>query len=265
MIPYDSDASPIIKSGDPWTIGFEEGTYKLLIIPEHWDYTGKINIDFAIGNHWGYHVKDSYTIDSQPLAYPMNITDGPVIPGLHLYNYSTYPYDLEKTFNNTEVEILDNEGYFVLDCSGTAYDWTQLVLAFQNITNVDIWLMQDLPWVDNDGPNYEVRHLASTAINDTFEFGVLSDHFTLIFEYVDAGINEIIGFKIGLNQYDTGILTTSALMAVAVPAPGDGGGGDRDLWEPEEIPGWVPIGVIAGIGAGIVAIVIYAKKKGRGE
>ena len=265
MIPYDSDASPIIKSGDPWTIGFEEGTYKLLIIPEHWDYTGKINIDFAIGNHWGYHVKDSYTIDSQPLAYPMNITDGPVIPGLHLYNYSTYPYDLEKTFNNTEVEILDNEGYFVLDCSGTAYDWTQLVLAFQNITNVDIWLMQDLPWVDNDGPNYEVRHLASTAINDTFEFGVLSDHFTLIFEYVDAGINEIIGFKIGLSQYDTGILTTSALMAVAVPAPGDGGGGDRDLWEPEEIPGWVPIGVIAGIGAGIVAIVIYAKKKGRGE
>ncbi|TFG02689.1 MAG: hypothetical protein EU540_01065, partial [Promethearchaeota archaeon] len=271
IAPYESVSSPIIKDGDPWTIGIEEGTYKLLVIPENWDYPGNISINFAIVDYWGYSVKDTYTIDSQPLTYPWNITDSTVIPGLHLYNYSTYPYDLEKTYNNTEVEILGSEGYFVLDCYGSAYNWTQLVIWFQNISltggyGVDIYLMQDLPWVDNDGPNNEVVLLADTVVtNNTIEFGVLSDHFTLIFECRDNG-NEMIGFKIGLSQYNTGKLTTTAPVASGISILGVGGGDDDDDDDEEvslPIPIWVLIGVVAIIGGGIAGILIFLKKKGR--
>ena len=123
--------------------------------------------------------------------------------------------------------------------------------------------MQDLPWVDNDGPNDEVVMLADDlSTNSTLEFGVLSNHFTLIFECRDNG-NEMIGFKIGLSQYNTGKLTTTAPVASEMPILGGGDDDDDDEEISPPIPIWVLIGIVAAIGGGIAGILIFLKKKGR--
>jgi hypothetical protein len=101
-LEYDSSESFIIKSSDPNIIGFEEGLYKLLIVPENWDYSGSIKIRFTIEDYWGYHVEQSYTIDQNPVAHSWQIGDMVNVGDSILYNYSTYPYDFSITYNDTD-------------------------------------------------------------------------------------------------------------------------------------------------------------------
>ena len=77
-------------------------------------------------------------------------------------------------------------------------------------------MIQDLPWISEAGPNSEIMPIAANvAINRTFEFGVFSDHFTLLFEVITGA--EMVSFKIALSQYDTLALITSDLRASYTP------------------------------------------------
>ncbi len=214
-------------SSDPFILGLEEGYYKLLIIPEGWSYEGPIEIQFGIENYWDYGVERTFTITDEPLAYPWQIGNLVNVSDPILYNYSTYPYDFTVAFNDTIVSwddyTGDYEGYIVLNCFGAAYSWTQLVVEASNITDYNLYLMQELPWIDGNGPNMEIVTIdTSIGANNTIEFGVIRDNFTLLFEYNGSG-NENIVFNIGLRQYNTTALYSNEITA-SYTLPSNGGG-----------------------------------------
>ncbi len=236
-------------------IGIEPGAYKFLIIPAYWSHPGPIKLRFAIENYMPYAMKTSYNITTNPTYHPWEIIDDVLDPEKpwQKTNYSLYPYGATIKFNNTLVDInqssLDGSKVFV-ECYGNAIDWTQLVVCINNISSYDLYLMQNLTWIDNFGPNNEIKALA-TGVNDnsTFEFGVLTDTFTLIFVFDELFDNETITFKLGLTQYNTIRILPEAPITT--------------------VPGIDPvlllrIVIVVSIIAGVaVVIVVILKKKGR--
>ena len=246
-------------TNEPYILGLEEGNYKLLIIPDGWSYGGPIDIQFTIENYWPYRHQDSY-----------NITAISPEPNLHMWqinnytasnNYSAmgyahsngtiYNYELIATYNDTESELSygGSNSYFVIEGFGEAYQWTQLVVSCNNVSAYELYLMQDLPWIDNTGPNGEVMNIPFKAINSTYEFGVLSNHFYLLFE-VDAS-DDLVTFRIDLNQYDTTYLYSNEITASYSP-PSNG-----DILV-------LTLAIVIPTVAGAAVVVVYVlKKKGR--
>ena len=235
-------------SSDPWTIGLEGGTYKLLIIPEQWDYPGSVSVQFAVENFWSYTHLETYDITDVPNLHITDITNY-TDAGYSNLTGSIYDYGLTTEYNHTEIEPAHGgESYFALECTGDPYQWTQLVVYAEGVTNYELYLIQDLPWMSEAGPNSEIMPIAANvAINRTFEFGVFSDHFTLLFEVITGA--EMVSFKIALSQYDTLALITSDLRASYTP-PLD--------------PGLVlALAIVIPSVAGAVIIIYILKRKGK--
>ena len=252
---YDSRVSSIISNTYPLTIGLEEGTYKLVIIPEFWTYPGVINIDFAVENFWDYRHVETYdiaTLSPTPNLHAREITNY-TSSGYSNLTGPIYNYGLVTTMNYTEMNpgaVTSNQAYFVVEVDGIAYQWTQLVIATENITGVgyDLYLMQDLPWIDSTGPNMEIIQLLNDENNITVEYGAFSDHFYLVFEFYGAG-NQIAKFMISASQYDTEILITSDLRASYTPP-----------LDPALV---ITLAIVIPSATGAVIVVYILKKKGR--
>ncbi|MFX1500012.1 MAG: hypothetical protein ACFFDH_03505 [Promethearchaeota archaeon] len=241
---------------DPHIVNLEEGVYKLLIIPHGWGYPGTITFDFSFENYWLYKYQDSYnisTLSPKPNLYLHQIKD------YLTYGYgeelvSIYNYNKIVQYNDTEssVPMFGGNSYFILECYGTAYQWTQLVISTNNVSAYNLYLMQDLPWSYN-APNFEVMPLASVSgplLNSTYEFGVFTDHFFLLFEVSD--IDELITFRIALSQYDTSMLTASLPIAL-FSSPSN----DQDIL----VLGLaIGIPVVAGAAVGVIYIL---KRRGK--
>ena len=249
---YDSRVSSIIRGSDPMTIGFEGGTYKLLIIPEEWTYPGVVNVDFAVENYWDYSHVETYdiaTLSPTPNLHAIDITNF-TLTGYSNITGSIYDYGLVTDYNHTKTALPfgGDESYFALECTGEPYQWTQLVLTFQGVADFEIYLLQDLPWDDATGPNAENQLLVSTVnTNRTIEFGVFSETFTLLFEVADSAEN--ITFYISLSQYDTVSLITSDLRA---------------SYKPPLDPALVLVlAILIPSATGAVIVVYILKKKGR--
>ncbi|MBA7507063.1 hypothetical protein ES706_05779 [subsurface metagenome] len=251
-------------SGETWIldqnkshhmIGIEPGVYKFLIIPAYWSHPGLIKLRFAIENYMPYAIKTSYNITTNPTYHPWEIIDDVLDPEKpwQKVNYSLYSYGEIIKFNNTLVDInsssSDGSKIFV-ECYGNAIDWTQLVVCINNVSSYDLYLMQNLTWINNFGPNDEIKAIA-TGVNDnsTFEFGVLNDKFTLIFVFDELLDNESITFKLGLSQYDT-IRIFPETPITTVPGI-------------DPVMLGVVIIVVSIISAVAVVIVVIFKKKGR--
>ena len=245
-------------SSDPYTLGLEEGYYKLLIIPSGWSYEGSLEIQFGIENYWDYRVERTFAISDEPLAYPWQIGNLVNVSDPILYNYSTYPYDFSVSFNDTIVSWDDYtgyyEGYIVLNCFGTAYSWTQLVVEAINITDYELYLVQELPWINGNGPNMEIATIdTGIGANNTIEFGVIRDNFTLLFEYHGDG-DENIEFNIGLRQYNTTALYSNEITASYTP-PSNPSNGDSLV---------LTLAIVIPTVAGAAVVIVYVmKKKGR--
>jgi len=243
-------------TGDPYILGLEEGNYKLLVIPEQWSHPGSLSIRFSIEDYWGYHVEQSYTIDQNPVAYPWQIGNMVNVGGSILYNYSTYPYDFSVTYNDTLVSWYDTviyEGYVAVKCQGTPYSWTQLVVGGVNISDYELYILQDLPWINNNGPYFETRYIqGGIGDNNTIEFGAISGNFTLLFEILgDGSPNEMVTLNIGLRQYNTTALYASEIAASYTPP-----GADMDSLI-------LTLLIVIPAGAGAVVVVYILKKKGK--
>jgi hypothetical protein len=261
-LEYDSEEDFIIESTEPYTIGFEEGLYKLLIVPENWDYSGSIKIRFAVENYWPYKAHATYNI-SALTPYPnLHLFDinNYTATGYGHYNDTLYNYGLIKTYNHTEVSlgsISGDQAYFLLEVYGKAYQWTQLVVAMQNVTDYDLYLLQDLPWISNNGPNSEVKipltGWDNVAANKTYEFGVHVDHFFLLFQVNDIFPNEIMTFRIALSQYDTTELYASEITATYTP-PG-----------PDLGPLIIILLIAVPSAIGVAVVVVYVVKKRSGS
>lgn len=257
---YSSKDTNLFETGNPYTIGFEEGLYKLLIIPEgDLNYTGPITIDFAIENYWPYRHQDSYNITAispEPNLHMWQInnftaSNNYTAMGYAQGNGTIYNYELITTFNDTESELigLGSKSYFIIECFGEAYQWTQLVVSCNNVSAYELYLMQDLPWIDNTGPNGEVMNIPFTAMNSTYEFGALTDHFFLLFE-VDAS-DDLVTFRIDLNQYNTTRLYSSEIIAsYSPPSPG----GDNLVLI-------LAITIPAAVGAAVVVVYLLKRKR----
>ncbi len=248
-----TEATRFLETGQPYIIGFEEGVYKLLIIPHGWSGSEPLKVNFAVENFWPYRHQAFYNITDEPNLYLHQINNY-TAAGYGQINDTIYSYGLTTTYNSTESELIElaNENYFVIECVGSAYQWTQLVIACNNVSSYRAYLMQDLPWVTND-PNYEIREIEFASypfINNTYEFGVHTDHFYILFEVDGFGSpDEMVTFRIDLNQYNTTMLTTSVPIASYTP-PMDTG---------------LILGLAIGIpvAAGIIVVIYVLKKKGR--
>ncbi|MFX1311336.1 MAG: hypothetical protein ACFFHD_01820 [Promethearchaeota archaeon] len=246
----DSAEVALFTSTMPGIIGLEEGSYKLLIIPHGFSNQAILQIDFGIGNAWSYSHERSYDITEEPNLYPYQIKYynaswyGPD-------NITTYSYGLTTSYNDTEssLPLLAEPSFFVLDCYGDAYMWTQLIVSTNNVSDYYLYLMQDLPWIDNSGPYHEVMELTVTNVNDTYEFGVHKDHFYLIFEVYE--FSELVTFRIDLNQYNTTILRSSVPITTYKSPPADYGA--------------LFLGLAIGVPivAGIIVVIYILKKGGR--
>ncbi|MFX1299025.1 MAG: hypothetical protein ACFFD2_29725, partial [Promethearchaeota archaeon] len=131
---YDSDDIPLIVEDQPYFVGIEEGFYKLLIIPERWDYPGTITIRFAVEDIWSYRTTATYNISE--------ISPSPNLHKFEINNYTStaygsnttsyYTYDLVIEYNDTEAYAGHGDySYFALECYGKPYQWTQLVAAIE--------------------------------------------------------------------------------------------------------------------------------------
>ncbi|MFX1463342.1 MAG: hypothetical protein ACFFBF_09865, partial [Promethearchaeota archaeon] len=249
---YDSRVSSIIRGTDPMTIGFEAGTYKLLIIPEMWTYSGAVSVRLAVENYWDYAHHETYDIGVQtPILHARDITNY-TLSGYSNITGTVYTYNLTTTYNHTESTLPygGGESYFVLECSGEPYQWTQLVATVEGLGTGDyeLYILQDLPWIGNAGPNAEWNTIATTVnTNRTFEFGVFSDSFILLFEVLSS--EENVTFYLSLSQYNTVPLTTSDVKASYTPP-----------LDPALVLALV-IGIPAAAGA--VVVIYVLKKKGK--
>ncbi len=242
-----SEYQSFLATGPPGIIGVEPGYYKFLVIPEGWSHPGNLKVQFGFSDFDGYSVETAYNITKEPLVHPWQIGNNVNVSDPILYNSTTYPYELTTAFNSTTNTI------FYLDCYGDAYSWTQLVVNTRNVTSYDLYIMQDLPWISNSGPNGEIALIATGLNNnDTIEFGVLVDEFTLIFANI-APSADMVSFKTDLSQYNTTALYGSEITASYTPP----------------VPGLDPlvltlmIAIPAAIG--VVVVVVYVVKKRSGK
>ncbi len=236
-----------LHNAAPWSIGVEPGYYKLLVIPEGWSHPGNLKVQFGFSDYNGYSVETAYNITKEPLVHPWQIGDMVNVNETFLYNYTTYPFELSTTFNSTLTDW--GASYLFMDCYGDAFSWTQLVVNTKNITSYDLYIMQDLPWVNN-GPNGEVAYIGSSPGpngNKTFEFGVLVDNFTLIFDF--TSFEDMVSFNTDLSQYNTTVLYGSEIIAsYTAPVPG---------LDPLVLT--LMIAIPAAIG--VVVVIVYVVKK----
>ena len=218
----DSDDIALIEADEPYFIGIEEGFYKLLIIPESWDYSGPVTLRFAVEDFWSYRTTTTYNISA--------ISPHPKLHKFQINNYTStaygnntaphYNYDLIFEYNDTEAYAgYGDYSYFALECYGKPYQWTQLVTAIENISYYELWIVQDLLWQDNSGPYGEIMSISGGIVstNTTFEFGVFENNFTLLFGVMPDMFNETVRFKIALSQYDTIQLLATAPIASYKP------------------------------------------------
>ncbi len=249
-VAHLNDSGTTMLIGPNW---IEPGTYKLLITPHEFGYLGSLSIDFGVIDYWPYAHTQSYNITEEPNLYPYRIKSynrtwyGP-------NNITTYSYGLTTTYNHTEVVAPGyTNSYFLLECYGDPYAWTQLVASTNNVSAYNLYFLEDLPWFMNMPTEFGVIATPVPSLNTTIEFGVHLDHFYLLFEVTPDGINELITFRIDLNQYDTTILTTSVPIGSYTPPPSPG------------LPGGLVLGLAIGIpvAAGVIVLIYVLKKKGR--
>ncbi|MFW9876745.1 MAG: hypothetical protein ACFFG0_26930, partial [Candidatus Thorarchaeota archaeon] len=248
---WDDGDSYIVSSLDPLIIGIEKRTYKLIILPEQWNYEGTVRIQFAIEDYWSYHHEETYdiaTLSPTPNLHSIDIHNY-TLSGYSNLTGSIYDYGLITQYNHTEraLPFNNDESYFALYCHGKAYQWTQLIVTMQGVDNYELYLIQDLPWINN-APNAEVKQIVGGgfAINRTFEFGTFNEDFILLFEVEDSAEN--INFYIALSQYDTTPLINAKVKASYNP--------------PIDLTLILAIIIPAAFGGGVV-ILYYLKKKGR--
>jgi len=174
---YDTAESWFLETSTPYTIGLEAGEYKLLMIPEKWDTIGNVTLQIAALNYLNYTYQDTYTITSEPTFLAMNFT----IPD----NYTDYSYDVEDIFDSVYYRNPETgQYYYMIDVTGTQYAWTQLVTYVENLNIDACYIIQDLPWLTNAGPNSaELTTLGSVGDASVYEFGALTDSFTLLYRY----------------------------------------------------------------------------------
>lgn len=250
QIVSDSFESFLIEADSPYLMGFEEGIYKLLVIPEV-ESDDPFMIKVAVENFWSYKQQITYNITSEPNLYQYqinNYTDS----GYAYDNGTLHHFNLTTTYNHLKSTPTDlgQDSYFVIECFGQAYQWTQLVVACENVTQYNLYLAQNLPWIDNDGPNSEITMLTpftpGTTVS-TYEFGIFNDHFYLIFQTLAS--EDWITYKIDLNQYNTIQLLAKAEVASQEP----------------EIPMALILGIAIGIPvtAGIIVVIYVLKRRGR--
>lgn len=252
---YDSQGRFIITDdhSEPYIIGFEEGIYKVLIIPTDWCYSGQIVANFGVENYWPYkeyHYYNISQISPEPSFYAYEIDTFTNVSYGNSGSLTGYPWS--KSFNYTEnmmpVSSISKDGYMLLRCFGEAYKWTQLVTYTENVSNYNIYLIQDLPWQSNQ-PDSEVAQLVLNEDNSSlYEFGVFKDEFYLLFEYNNLMANETITFKLSLSQYNTTkIFSTSYATSAGIE-------GSNILFT------GLIIGGIAAVVIGVVVVII--KKRG---
>jgi len=230
------------SSTDPQLIGLDEGTYKLLIVPEKWSYDGSITIRVALENYWPYKVEDTYATIGSPNLYGYQINNY-TLSGYAQANGTIYPYQKTISYNHTEHTLMlsSDESYVLVECTGTPYAWTQLVVAYENISNYELYLLQDLPWISSSGPNQEVRELGSgIGSNTTYEFGVITGTFYLLFEVETS--SEMIELNLDLNQYTTPYLNITVTETAQITPP---------VTQPFD---WIGLVIIVGA-VGMVALI----------
>ncbi|NVM19096.1 MAG: hypothetical protein HWN80_15380 [Candidatus Lokiarchaeota archaeon] len=246
---WDDGDSYIVENADPLIIGMEERTYKLIILPESWDYEGTVRIQFAIEDYWGYHYQESYDITTTPNLHARDITNY-TLSGYSNLTGPYYNYGLTTQYNHTERDLSFNNfnSYLALQCHGTAYQWTQLIFTMKGADNYELYLLQDLPWISNT-PNFEVRQISPIDVNynTTYEFGIFNEDFILLF--VVESSTDIASFYISLSQYNTEPLLTSDVKASYTPP-----------LDPALVIA-LAIGIPAAAGA--VVVVYVLKKKGK--
>jgi hypothetical protein len=253
---YDTEESYIIDTpgGVAWTNGFEAGTYRLIIIPEDWDYNGSVTINFAVENHFRNAYNATYDIETLTATPNLHIRD---ITNYTFAGYSNitgliYDYGMIAEYNHTEsYNPHTGYSYFALNCIGDPYQWTQLIATVKGLSGgyYNLQILQDLPWIDTNGPNSEATNIDTFVFTNTsYEFGVFSDHFTLLFEVV-APLGNNISFYISLSQYDTITLTTSDVKASYTPPLSD------------TLILALAIGIPAAVGA--VVVIFVLKRKGK--
>ncbi len=236
----DSDSTSL------WAFqGEESGVLKLLLVPEHWSYSGDVVIGINAYSFDGYNRGGVYNITSNPLVYPWQIKDGVNAPeGNVVYNYTTYPYVYIDRWNCSTNKVGSWVHYY-LDILGNTLNWTQLVLALENVTgSYYVQLYQDLPWVDNTGPKNELLVVQSSigAANKTYEFGVLNGNFTLHIAF--STTEDLVGLKLHVTQYNT--------TKIDIIPP--------EVVVPPIIPGY-PLLITLGVSIIAVVIITYTIKK----
>ncbi|KKM13465.1 hypothetical protein LCGC14_1715950, partial [marine sediment metagenome] len=212
----------LFNTDAPYINFFENGLYKLLVIPHGWVDDLPVTVNFAIENYWTYRAESRYDITGIT-----NITVLNPSPDLYKYQINTYTASGYAHDDGTLYEYgliasygrhrrtparLGNNSYYALECLVEPYKWTQLVVSSVNLVNFSLYIAQDLPWIDNSGPNNELVKLGNSSVDTTYEFGVFDDKFYLIFEVYNSTSNSIT-FRLDLNQYDTAELLARTPIA----------------------------------------------------
>lgn len=235
----------------PHIIGLEEGEYKMLVIPEQWccDPT----LFFAIENYYPHSLVGVVNVSgSRPFAFPWQISDVDLGgAGGWKYNFTKYrdsalPWMTEYGLNATKYQWDGGDGYLVINVvGGIPFGWTQLILGISNLTSYDLYLLQDLLWIDNNGPNMEIAKINTIpqTANVTYEFGVFNSTFSLIIPF--RGGNDYTRFYLRLAQYNTTMIYTVP-PEVAIP--------------PGIIPGF-DVMIMLGVSMVAVVVIAYTMKK----
>jgi hypothetical protein len=240
----DSNAGYI----DFWTYqGIESDVVKFLIIPEMWSYPGDIVVGVSVHCFNSYNLANAYNITANPIIGPWQIQDGVAAPlGSVLFNYTTYPaFSINHQFNSTRyTDPSTGLVRYIINCTGSYLNWTQLICAVQNVSSYSVYLVQDLPWVSNTGPNsHELLTIDSGQSNNmTYEFGVLNGNFYIIFDLNPSA--ELVTLKVCLTQYNTAKLYLEAPVVPVAPI----------------IPGY-PLLITLGVSITAVVVIAYTIRK----
>ncbi len=214
----------LFKTEKPFINFFENGLYKLLVIPHGWVDGLPITVNFAIENYWSYRAESRYDI--------RNITTTPDLYKYQINNYmasgyahddgTLYEYGLIASYGRYRriPARIGSNSYYALECLAEPYKWTQLVVSSVNVSDYNLYLVHNLPWISNNGPNNEIIKLGNSTVDTTYEFGVFSSKFYLIFEVAnDTG--PAVTFRLDLNQYDTlGLLTSAPITSYSSTGSG---------------------------------------------
>lgn len=247
---------------------YEPGMYKLLVVPAHWSVTGPITVNIALEDlsGWVYKVPFNLTkVKGTPGLHTEYLTNGKITSGFN-YNYTTYPffgYNVNTTFTRAGdfSEMWEaNAGIFLVNvCCGNLYNWTTLVYRVTNVSAVRVYLIYDLPWINNNGPNSEWTLLdANTGVttiygaNKSLEFGALDEDFMVAIVFTAVGANKDVWVRFNLFQWNTTKMTTVATdLYTCEPV---GGAGDV------AIPGY-PLYLMLGGLMAVSAILVRKKLK----